>query len=807
MGAVGGDPRKDAELETIASGDRDEPTVAGGPTAPVREGDTLTEVSPAFYRLEGEFARGGMGRILLARDRRLGRTVALKELHAEAGPGAPRRFVREALVTARLQHPAIVPVYEAGRWPDGRPFYAMKLVEGRSLEALLREATSLASRLALLPHLIAVAEAVAYAHGQRVVHRDLKPANVLVGPFGETVVVDWGLARELGAGVAIEREEDRAAGAEAAGAGQTVTGTVLGTPHYMPPEQARGLPVDERADVHALGAMLYFLLAGAPPHAGKSAGEALAAAAEGSIEPLERREPEAPPDLVAIVGKAMAPSPSDRYPTARELAADLVRFQTGQLVSAYRYSTRERLRRFVRRHRAAVLVSTVLSAALVAAVVVGFVAVRRQARLAEAERDRARLAARKAEQTNAFVVGMLGSADPRVTGRDVTVASVLDAASSRVESELAGQPDVKAEVLKTLGTTYEGLGLYAPAKERLRAALDASRAAFGPEHVEVARVLDRLAGAFEDEGDLSEAERLGRESVAMLGRLGETRGADAAEVKGDLARVLRGLGKSAEAEALYREVLAIERRLGGDRGLGVATTLNNLGVLLGLRGDWAAAEPLHREALAIARAALGPEHPDVAAGMGTLGNVLEAKGDLAGAEALYRDSLALRLKLFGPEHPEVAHSRYTLASLLRAKGDAQGALHECRQVLALRGRVLSESHPMVAAALQVAGLSLMDLGRPREAEPLVRESLELRRKALPAGHWLIASSESVLGACLTAERRFSEAEALLLRAHAALESSRGHDHERTVEARKRLVALYEAWGRPARAAAWAEGAR
>ena len=161
-----------------------------------------------------------------------------------------------------------------------------------------------------------------------------------------------------------------------------------------------------------------------------------------------------------------------------------------------------------------------------------------------------------------FVVEMLGSADPRVSGRDVTVALVLDAASSRVEKELAGQPEVKAAVLATLGTTYEGLGLYAPARQALQAALDASIAAYGPEHVEVARALDGLGWVAESEGNLQEAERLGREAVAMLRRLGEGDGSDAADVKGNLALALKGLGKSAEAEALYREVLAIERRLG-----------------------------------------------------------------------------------------------------------------------------------------------------------------------------------------------------------------------------------------------------
>jgi tetratricopeptide (TPR) repeat protein len=794
--AMSGDP-SEAEVETIAAADRIEPTVAVGDEGPL-SGRSLVEVSPLHYRLEGEFARGGMGRILLARDRRLDRPVALKEVHPEAGPGAHRRFVREALVTARLQHPSIVPVYEAGRWPDGLPFYAMKLVEGRSLQAVVLGARDLGARLALLPHLIAVADAVAYAHGQRVVHRDLKPANVLVGPFGETVVVDWGLARVLDEPEAAFHDGPDAAVPD----GRTVAGTVLGTPHYMPPEQARGAPADERSDVYALGAMLYFLLTGAPPHAGTTHEEVLASAAARRPEAVERREPEAPADLVAIVRKAMEPAPERRYPTARELAEDLRRFQTGQLVSAYRYSTRELLRRFVRRHRGAVLVAAALSVALAVAVAAGFLGVRRQARVAEAQRDRARHAAEKAERINSFVREMLSSADPRVSGREVTVAALLDAASARVESELGSQPDVKAGVLSTLGTTYQGLGLLEPALARLRAAHESTVAVFGRDSAEAAESLGRLAGAVEDMGDLAQAERLDREALGVLVRRGEGEGAVAAAIRADLARVLQNLGRSEEAEALYRETLALQRRLEGDRGPGVAASLNNLGVLLGQRGNWAAAAPLHREALEIIRSVRGPKHPEVASAMSTLGSVLEETGDLVGAEKLYRDSLALRIELLGPQHPEVAWSRYALAGLLRRRGDAEGALAQSREVLALRGRVLPEAHPIVAATLQTAGLSLLDLGRPREAESLLRDSLALRARSLPPGHWLIASAESVLGACLTAERRYREAEPLLLRAAAGLEKSRGRDHERTVEARQRLAALYEAWGRPERAAAW-----
>src|SRR5262249_53270124 len=163
-------------------------------------------------------------------------------------------------ITARLQHPAIVPLYDLDAWVDGEPFYAMKLVSGRTLERVIAGARTLDERLALLPNLLAVCEAVAYAHDEGVIHRDLKPANVLVGSFGETLVIDWGLAKEL-------RGDPAEAAPTAAPAGDmTLAGRVLGTPSYMPPEQARGEAVDERADVYALGAMHYHLLAGEPPH-------------------------------------------------------------------------------------------------------------------------------------------------------------------------------------------------------------------------------------------------------------------------------------------------------------------------------------------------------------------------------------------------------------------------------------------------------------------------------------------------------------------------------------------------------------
>ncbi|HTJ42980.1 MAG TPA: serine/threonine-protein kinase, partial [Kofleriaceae bacterium] len=196
-----------------APGDRHVPA---GPELPTVDGDR--------YVPEREVARGGMGRIIAAHDRHLARPVALKELLA-VGPDQAARFRREALITARLQHPAIVPVYEAGRWPSGEPFFAMKLVAGRALDKVLADRKTLDERLALLPAVIAATDAIAYAHSQRVVHRDLKPSNVLVGDFGETVVIDWGLAKDLDA-----TEHDSlppAATPEPIASGLTLAGAVM----------------------------------------------------------------------------------------------------------------------------------------------------------------------------------------------------------------------------------------------------------------------------------------------------------------------------------------------------------------------------------------------------------------------------------------------------------------------------------------------------------------------------------------------------------------------------------------------------
>jgi eukaryotic-like serine/threonine-protein kinase len=329
------------------------------------------------YDILGEHGRGGLGRVSRAHDRELGRDIAIKELISRGHVGEVR-FLREALITARLEHPGIVPVYEAGRWPDGTPFYAMKLVSGRPLRDLIAERKTVDDRIGLLHHVIAVADAIAYAHGRSIIHRDLKPANVIVGEFGETVVIDWGLAKDLSAA------EDPAVGGAPFRAhrddGLTSAGTVLGTPAYMAPEQARGEPVDQRADVFAIGAMLWelCLLQKPPP---SSSGQPRRLLRTSGIDP----------DLITIIEKALDPDPACRYPDAGALAADLKAFKAGARIAARRYSLWGTLAHWIRRHRAVAVAIAVMTSVSLSGIAL-------HVRTVTIERDRAELARAAADQ-------------------------------------------------------------------------------------------------------------------------------------------------------------------------------------------------------------------------------------------------------------------------------------------------------------------------------------------------------------------------------------------------------------------------
>jgi hypothetical protein len=317
-------------------------------------GDPATKDAPrpalpagaSRYVLARVLGEGGMGTVVEARDLQFARSVAVKTLHRDrAGVGARERFSLEALVTGNLEHPGVPTVYERGLLDDGTPYYAMRLVRGRTLAQVIADAPDLTARLKLVPVVIKIAQTLGFAHERGIVHRDVKPENVVVGRYGETVMLDWGIAKVRGMArtgdpVISAEGAPRGAGSEpAAGSGSgsgssTRVGSILGTPAYMAPEQAAGDvdKIDERTDVFALGALLYHLLTGRAPYDGPTAASVVGRAAKVDVEPLTSAAPGAPAGIRTICERAMARSPDDRYQTAAEVA-DALESYTAEAVA------------------------------------------------------------------------------------------------------------------------------------------------------------------------------------------------------------------------------------------------------------------------------------------------------------------------------------------------------------------------------------------------------------------------------------------------------------------------------------------
>ena len=384
----------------------DEGTLLRDRACAAEEGPVTPE-TPGRYLVKSEVGRGGQSRVMLAIDSHLGREIALKELLGEPGEresgtpvsqtaAAAARFLREARITGQLEHPNIVPVYELGQRADGAYYYTQKLVRGASFKTSLAGARTLAGRLKLLSHFADICHAVAYAHSRGVVHRDLKPENVVLGEFGETVVLDWGLAKARGQLDLKARQIAREALALRS-PDATVEGQALGTPSYMSPEQALGQleQIDERSDVWSLGAILYEMLTGQPPFRGDTAYSVIGKVIKDPVRPVRALSPDAPPELAAVAERALSRDKSLRYPSASELAQEIEAFQAGRNVTAYAYSSLDLFKRFVQKNRAL----SVVSALAVATILAALVAVAREYRTAQLYLHEARAALGEAHQS------------------------------------------------------------------------------------------------------------------------------------------------------------------------------------------------------------------------------------------------------------------------------------------------------------------------------------------------------------------------------------------------------------------------
>ena len=366
-------------------------------------GATLTwDVGPPTsqglrFRILRPHARGGIGLVSVALDVELNREVALKEIQDQQAddPASRTRFVLEAEITGRLEHPGVVPVYGLGSSPAGRPYYAMRLIKGDSLKEAVdrfhREGEQPWALRGLLNRFVAVCYAVAYAHSRGILHRDLKPANIMLGPYGETLVVDWGLAKVIGRAEAAALGTPEATLRPVGSGSETADGSTVGTPAYMSPEQAEGRldALGPGSDVYSLGATLYYLLTGRPPFADGDIATVLRQVRRGEFSPPKTVNSNVSRALDSLCLKAMALRPDDRYDSARALAEDLEHWLADEPITAYRESAVPRLARWGRRHRPLVVGAAVLLLTTVVALVAGLILLGQAGARTERQRVRA----------------------------------------------------------------------------------------------------------------------------------------------------------------------------------------------------------------------------------------------------------------------------------------------------------------------------------------------------------------------------------------------------------------------------------
>ena len=756
------------------------------------------------YQLLQPIGSGGMGEVWLAEQiNPVRRRVALKLIKAGMDTGeVVARFQSERQALALMDHPSIAKVFDAGSTAQGRPYFAMEYITGVPITTYCdQHRMTLRQRLELF---VQVCEGVQHAHQKAIIHRDLKPSNILVGEVdGNPVprIIDFGIAKAVSQPLT-------------AATLFTLTGSILGTPAYMSPEQAgsSGADVDTRTDVYSLGVVLYELLVGARPldfhelafdeilrrlreqeaprpstRLRALGGQSSAMAQDrGADPPILARQLRG--DLDAIALKALEKDRSRRYGSPSDLAADIKRYLNNEAVLAVPPSVAYRARKFERRYRGALITIGAFALVLILAAAVSIrqsVRANSEAAVAQAVSDF--LQNDLLAQASPFTQwGPIGKTDP-----DLKVRTALDRAAARITGRFQRQPEVEAAIRDTIGQTYMELGLHSEARKQFERALDLHGRALRSDNPKTLRTSSRLAEAIGSEGRYAQAGALFGQVLNIQRRVLGPEHPDTLHSMYHLANIYREQGKYAQSEALLGQAFQISRRVFGPEDVHTLDCMDRLAEVYYREGKYPQAEALGGQVSEIRRRVLGLEHPNTTISMSDLANVYVAQGRYAMAEALYSQIMDIRRRVMGTEHPFTLAAMNNLAGLYSEQGKYAQAEALNIQTLEIRRRVLGPEHPETLMSMENLACAYFYQSTYSRAEALFAQTLAIQRRALGPESRLTLDTLSNAAFMYQREGKYSLAEKYAAEVLAAWRHALGPDSPVTMEAAADLALAYQ----------------
>jgi tetratricopeptide (TPR) repeat protein/tRNA A-37 threonylcarbamoyl transferase component Bud32 len=735
------------------------------------------------YRVLHLIGEGGMGAVYKVEQERPHRVVALKVIKPGlASDDLLRRFERESEMLARLHHPGIAQIFEAGTADAGsgaQPYFAMEFISGAPLiDFASAHGLDTRQRLELIAR---VCDAVEHAHQRGIIHRDLKPGNILVDESGQPKVLDFGVARLTDSDTRATRQTD--------------VGQLVGTLAYMSPEQvlADPLELDTRSDVYALGVILYELLVGRLPYElGSNLLDSVRAIREEYPARLSSISRKFRGDVETIVAKALEKDKTRRYSSAAALAADLRRYMANEPITARPASASYQLRKFASRHRALVTAAVVVLIVLTGGIVVS---------------ANAAMKARKAEQVSEAVTDFLQndllaqasaatqSGPSAKPDPDLKVRTALDRAAARIGGKFGQQPEVEASIRYTMGRTYLDLGLYPEARTQFDRALDLDRRVLGSENAATLRTLSRVGHTALRQNRYPEAEASLSQALTTQRRVLGAEHPDSLYSAANLAEVYYETGKLADAEAIDSETLQIQQRVLGPEHVGTLATMNSLGNVYAVQGKADRAVQLHRQTLAAQRRVMGPEHPETLVTMDNLASDYSQQNDYARAEALYAEALQIQRRVLGADHPDTPMSMNNLARMYALQGKYAQAEPLFREALEIQRRVLGPDHTYTLISMESLATMNEVLGRHAQADELFLKALELSRGALGAEHPITLTILADLGSIYERRGEYAQAHAFIGQALAGRRHALGADHPETMSSVADLALVYMSQGK------------